>query len=414
VIAFVTTDEGITMARPRKKRAARWSWSTGERGANRVRVFEHPVSGLLYFEWFESRPEMRPVARTRNLGHNDKDQAKAEAFDFAAQLLRGEVPRKVAVETVEEGPLTLGKLFDNYLAEVTPEKKSAPHDKRASKLFLKLWGRDKVVRSLSERDWKQFIRLRRSGELAPEGRPEKDAGMAVRDRVIEEDLRWLRAVLNWALKLKDANGDFVLAVDPLRGLKIPKEANPVRTVLSEADYAKLLEVAPKVGDRFELALVLCSETGHRISSVRSLRWADVDLTAGVVAWPAEFDKVDNQHKTPLSEPAVAALKAYRARQAAIAGWIFPGQDGTAPLERGRFYAWWRLACTLAEIDRPKGAFHTMRRRFATDRLGVPLKTLAALGGWKDTRTLVECYQHPDMEQLREALVAPRKLLSGPG
>jgi hypothetical protein len=54
----------------------------------------------------------------------------------------------------------------------------------------------------------------------------------------------------------------------------------------------------------------------------------------------------------------------------------------------------------------------MRRRFATDRLGVPLKTLAALGGWKDTRTLVECYQHPDMMQLREALEVGRKVQNG--
>ena len=79
--------------------------------------------------------------------------------------------------------------------------------------------------------------------------------------MIEQDLRWLRSVLNSGLKLKNAEWDFVLLVDPLRGLKIPKEANPVRTVLTADTYAKLLEVAPKIGERFHLALVLCSENG---------------------------------------------------------------------------------------------------------------------------------------------------------
>ena len=145
-------------------------------------------------------------------------------------------------------------------------------------------------------------------------------------------------------------------MDPLRGLKIPKEANPVRTVLSTADYAKILEVAQGVSDRFHLALVLCNETGHRISSVRSLRWQDVDLMSGVVKWPADHDKIKNEHETPLSDSALAALKAYRASQGVIAGWVFPGQGGRVPLERGRFYKWWVRACEVAEIERPRGAF----------------------------------------------------------
>lgn len=139
--------------------------------------------------------------------------------------------------------------------------------------------------------------------------------------------------------------------------------------------------------------------------MRCLRWTDIDLAAGVVRWAAEFDKIDNAHETPLSETALGALKAERARQGAIAGWVFVGQGGGAPLQRGAFYKWWAAACTAAKIDRPKGAFHTLRRRFATKRLDVPLKTLAALGR-KSTATLVECYQHPDMGQLRAALEAP--------
>ena len=33
----------------------------------------------------------------------------------------------------------------------------------------------------------------------------------------------------------------------------------------------------------------------------------------------------------------------------------------------------------------------------------PLKVLCSLGGWKDPKTLVTCYQHPSQDMLREAL-----------
>lgn len=363
------------MAR-RKRGASRWSWSTGERGVSRVRVFKHPRSGLLYLEWFEQRPGQRPLARTRNLGHADQARAKAEAFDFAAQLLRRDVPRKAEPMPEPIGPLTLGELFDNYLKERSPEKASDRHDRRAIAMFEKLWGRARIVRSLSERDWNEFIRKRRSGELMP---PKKEKRSDVRDRVIEQDLKLLRAMLNWATRLKDPNGDFRLVADPLRGLPIPREANPVRTVLPDQEYEKLLEVAQRVDARFALALVLCAETSHRIQSVRSLRWSDIDLTTGVVKWPAEFDKIENEHETPLSDAALGALKAYRAREKVLGlTWVFPGRDG--PLQRTAFYRWWRQAYEVAELTRPRGAFHTLRRKFATDRLSVPLKTRSVQHG----------------------------------
>jgi hypothetical protein len=48
-------------------------------------------------------------------------------------------------------------------------------------------------------------------------------------------------------------------------------------------------------------------------------------------------------------------------------------------------------------------WHSMRRKFVTERRHRPLKDLCALGGWKDYKTLLECYQLPDPEQLRESL-----------
>ena len=60
-------------------------------------------------------------------------------------------------------------------------------------MFLKFFGKDRDPAMLSQRDWDRFIRDRRSGRVGPSGKP-------VSDRTIERDLRFLLAVLNWAVK----------------------------------------------------------------------------------------------------------------------------------------------------------------------------------------------------------------------
>jgi hypothetical protein len=49
----------------------------------------------------------------------------------------------------------------------------------------------------------------------------------------------------------------------------------------------------------------------------------------------------------------------------------------------------------------------VRRKFATELKDLPLKDLCYLGGWKDPKTLLTCYQQPDEEGMRRALLARR-------
>ena len=75
------------------RHARRWSWSTGERGKNRVRVFEHYVTRLLYVEFYEpglagGKPKVKRMA----LGHRDREAAKAKAEDLAAAFRVGPIP----------------------------------------------------------------------------------------------------------------------------------------------------------------------------------------------------------------------------------------------------------------------------------------------------------------------------------
>jgi hypothetical protein len=58
-------------------------------------------------------------------------------------------------------------------------------------------------------------------------------------------ISWRSRALNWATREKDASGKWLLQENPLRGVELPKEKNPRRPVVTEAEFQRLLEVAPR-------------------------------------------------------------------------------------------------------------------------------------------------------------------------
>jgi hypothetical protein len=72
--------------------------------------------------------------------------------------------------------------------------------------------------------------------------------------------------------------------------------------------------------------------------------------------------------------------------------------------------WWERAEKLAELaHESRMGWHSLRRKFATELKGMPLKDLCALGGWRGTQTVLTCYQREDEGTMRKAL-ATRKAL----
>lgn len=161
--------------------------------------------------------------------------------------------------------------------------------------------------------------------------------------------------------------------------------------------------------------MLARETGHRIGAIRLLRWSDVDLASQRVTWRAESDKIRHEHRTPLSAPAIAELDAAAAAMVLAGGAatgerrIFAESNGE-PVSRHRLNDWWQRAAQNVKL--PKGerlGWHALRRQFATELKGTPIADLKALGGWKNEKTIVECYQQPDERTMREALEQRRPL-----
>lgn len=387
------------------------SYSAGEKGRNRVRLYPHATSGRLYLEWIN----VGGSKRRRALGHQDWHLGKSQADALAADL--GTTPRATEGER-----LTLGALFEIYEREVTPEKgrTSQKHDRAAAALFQRCWGAQCLVTQLGQIEWGRFIRARRCGALAGAG--------AVGNRTIEYDLRFVLAVLNWAVKGR------LLRENPCAGLEIPREYDPRQPMLSPAEYEALQRVAPGVSARFALALTLAWETGRRIGSIRHLRWSDVDFTHELLLFRKQHDKNKRRARdawVPLSAPALVALRGAKAererptlriytpsaeRDVPVSGarigdgWIFASAVGEgAPMGRRYFLSWWKKAEQRAGLEPLRGrAWHSCRRAFSTELLGAgaPDEVVNALGGWaRGSNVAREIYQHAQLEQQRAVIRA---------
>ena len=386
----------------RTKRSRR-SYGAGEWGRNRVRVFADPKTGLIQIEWREDGRRL-----SRSLGHRDWARAKRQADEVAAGRAGANL---LGREQAKPEPLTLETLFDIYGEEVTPTKGkgSRTYDRAAKKMFLKFFGRDRRPATLSQRDWDRFIRERRSGKVGPSGKP-------VSDRAIEYDLRFLLAVLNWAAKSRDEEGRLLLESNPLRGLKLPKQKNPARVMLTEGEYEALLRVSLDMDWRFRVALVLAHETGHRIGAIRHLRWSDIDIEGRIIRWRREHEKTGYEHHTPVTTEALAVLEEARRRNPGIGNTPLlpaPG-DPSKSVSRSRAHTWWKRAVARARLEPKRGrGWHSLRRKFASDLMDQPLKVLCELGGWKTAQTVLQCYQRPDEGRLRKALEDRRRARSQP-
>ena len=206
----------------------------------------------------------------------------------------------------------------------------------------------------------------------------------------------------------DERGRVLLARNPLKGLVVPREESPRRPIMSQERYKVMLDVAERVDWRFNIALILVHETGHRIGAVRQLRWSDVDSERGIVRWRKSNDKIGMEHETPLTEEALAAFEEARKHNPGIGdAWVFPAlKNASEACRKDLMTKLWKRAEKLAGLEPIRWlGWHGLRRRFATDLKQIPLRDLCDLGGWKDQDTVVKCYQTADEEDLRKAITS---------
>ena len=117
----------------------------------------------------------------------------------------------------------------------------------------------------------------------------------------------------------------------------------------------------------------------------------------------------------MSDTVREALREARKTQKAIGSApVFPApKDSTRPCDRHLLDNWLRRAFKEAKITQePVGMWHTLRRKWATERKGYPVKDVAAAGGWRDERTILTSYQQPDAATVRQVVLHPTQRLVG--
>jgi len=228
----------------------------------------------------------------------------------------------------------------------------------------------------------------------------------------------LRTMLNWATRERHS-GNPLLASNPLKGMRPPVEKNPKRPVETYDRYLSLISVAGEVDWRLPLALSLAESTGQRISSILGLQRRDVDLDrgpSGRVLFRAENQKTGFEHWVPLSEECRGyALRHLEHVEEDPKAWIFPAQqDRARPIDK------WTMSNALRRLYRHAGVeklvgglWHPWRRKWATERKDMPLRDVAAAGGWRDPTTLLKCYQQPDEDTIERVVLDAPKLMSRP-
>ena len=125
-----------------------------------------------------------------------------------------------------------------------------------------------------------------------------------------------------------------------------------------------------------------------------------------IRWRAEHEKTGYEHRTPFTSKALAVLEEARGRNPRTGNSpVLPApKDPSRSVDRSWVRVAWRKAETLAGLQPKRGrGWHSLRRKFASDLMHVPLKVLCELGGWKTAHTVLQCYQRADEDQLRSAL-----------
>ena len=390
----------------------RWARTLGDRGL-RVRLFQMRKSGTFYRDvWLPGRGKDRKCLHTN-------DRAEAEKLGRALIAARiGEEQRGPA-----PGVLTLGALWDRYRQDCQGFLDNAQLTRKdteaRARILLAHFGEACDVRKLSADDQASYTAARRAGGIRLS---DEAVTRPVRARSAEADLVVLHQMLNWAATVR-VNGVRLLDGNPLAGVRRVREQNPRRPVATyerftatRAAMQRLASEAESETERtrwtkMELALVIAEATGRRLGAIRQLRWEDIDFSAGVIRWRAEADKKRRDSVVPMPLPFSHELRQFQRRLGAESGWVFASEKNAGrAMDRHLFDKWLAHAENKAELPKlPGGLWHPYRRAWATARKHLPLKDVAEAGGWKDTETLLTCYQQPDTQTLLAVMAEERKV-----
>jgi integrase len=349
-----------------------------------LRITAADARAFYLYRWYQGRPVK---IRLGAFPAMTVEQARNEAVKLLGQMASGNDPQ--AEQQARRHALTLGQLWESWLAYAKEHKRSWKDDLWMYERFLKPWAGRRltaIARPLVQR---------LHTEIGDRN------GKTQANRV----LFLLSAMFNMARKDLDFAGD-----NPTAGIRRFAEQSRDRFLSGEelTAFFLALQKMPEVWQVFFLIALL---TGARRGNVQAMRWSDVDLTLGLWRIPAEQAKAKKVVVVALSSQAGAILTTHRERSADLATcpWVFPSHGKTGHLVEPKG-AWKRLCIAAGLADcRP----HDLRRTLGSWQAisGASLPIIGASLGHNELRS-TEVYSRLTLEPVRQSVqVAADRMLT---
>lgn len=253
----------------------------------------------------------------------------------------------------------------------------------------------------------------------------RDKAREVSTRTVHHHHSVLRRALNIAVRWRILRTNAAMLVDAPR---VPRFEPTTLT----ADQVKQL-LAATADDRLHALWVLAASTAMRQAELLGLTWRDIDLEAGslkvqraLTRRQGRFELVEpksakSRRSMPLSQVAIAALRAHRARQhrerlAAGAGGTYDGLVFTSssgmPLHASEVIKAFYRALERAQL--PRVRFHDLRHGAITIMLeqGVHPRIVMEWAGHSTIGLTMDTYSHVRASVLRETSDAMDRALEG--
>lgn len=381
-----------------------WSWSTGERGVNRVRIYERKPGGPLQIEWHPDGGKMRKSLRAL-VGKPvyDKEVAKTFATEMSARLRRKSGPNIDPLQALGLGTSrTLKEAWDQYIA--TRKSRWADSYRTDQNRYRAFWfkalGADIRLTDIAPAAMERAVN---------EAAEERDWS----DNTVYHYLNVLKSVLNFAAR--DLRW---MPESALPALDLP-DIDPEGHAYEPRELAALLKETLQLDLRLGVMAHIGCTTLRRLGAIRKLelknlgaREIDGDVVP-VIRFPGETDKRGKTSEAVLP-PSTAKLVRRLAEKPAVqaTGYLFvradlddsdPPEHKRKPLHDRTVNEWWHKAEAAAGVEWVDGrAFHGIKRIGATvsSHLTGGLAAAAQQSG-TDAGTLRDVYVKSYPEQKRE-------------
>lgn len=343
------------------------------------------------YRWMQGRPE-----RIRLGGYPDLtvEQARRLAATKIGTIAAGGNPAEERRKQRDE--TTFGEVWTTLHAFNEQHRRKARTFKRQHDTHLKRWDR-KPLSEITRRDV--------SALHAKIGADRPFEANRVRSLVSR--------IFSFARERFDYDGP-----NPAQGVKRFREESRER-FLSEAEIVRFLD-AVEVEDSatWQAFFKMLLFTGARKGNVQRMRWADIDLAAGIWTIPAEESKNAKALRVVLAPEAIAILKQRQAdlkqaeakrrkrKQAATMNtderrqWVFPARQGDGPTEEPQ-KAWLRI---LARAKLKDLRIHDLRRTLGSWAAagGTSLPIIGRALGHQSLQS-TQVYARVSMEPVRVAV-----------